>query len=202
MGCLFPLLAAVLLAPPFWEVKTPRQWTDEELRWMFAESPWVQPAIATRGIEGIPVYLATAKPMREAEAERRRRDPFQARAPLDGEPEEQADTQYEEYIGLLHENEGKIIALAVPMPAATISEEEIRQIEQRSSLRAGGKRYRILGHFAPSRRDPYLRLIFPRVSGAGEKSLRFDLYLPFVDWPLRQLSFPLKDLVYHGQPEF
>jgi hypothetical protein len=95
------LLLAMLWAAPFWESKTPREWSDEDLLEMFTNSPWAQ--MTQFGNAGrIGVYLATAKPMREAEEEAIRRY-----------SSKQAPNQVQdlgarnEYLAYLEENPGK-----------------------------------------------------------------------------------------------
>jgi hypothetical protein len=191
-------VAIMLLAGgPFWEVKPPGDWTDDELAAMFQSSPWVKtlenPAKA-KGASPTPAYLATARPMREAEQEQRRR--LRQRTPT----EEPQDTDYEDF---LSENEGQYIVLAVlqPNPAAPADAKETTRMEEESVLRVGRKTYKTAGHFPPDASDPYLRLVFPRAIERDTKSLVFDLYLPATPFPYRQVEFWLKDLSYKGKPE-
>src|SRR5438105_3026500 len=69
------LLAALfLLATPFWEAKTPAQWTDIELRQLLADSPWAQLVPGpTKAFAPVQIYLATAAPVRQAQQEIARR---------------------------------------------------------------------------------------------------------------------------------
>ena len=76
----------LLAAPPFWESKAPREWTDRELSNMLTDSPWARAAVAG-GIlpaAGVRTYLASALPMQEAEAESVRRGTGPERALRDG----------------------------------------------------------------------------------------------------------------------
>ncbi len=196
MSRALPLLLA-LLAGPFWETKSPREWTAEELAQMFHDSPWaqvitVQAPAAIRG--GVPVYLATAEPMREAEAEARRR----AKKP--GTAEEAGDEDYQEF---LKENPGKHIVLAVrlPDPMALSDARESSRMEEECILKIGRRKYRMVGHFPPTPRDPWLRLIYPRALEPQDKRLSFELYLPSAPSPYRQAEFSLRDLTYRGKPE-
>ena len=70
-------LAILLLAgAPFWEVKPPGQWSPDEIRAVLTVSPWVTNASlsgAAVNVPGVRVYLASAKPIQEAEEEVRRR---------------------------------------------------------------------------------------------------------------------------------
>ena len=51
------------------------------------------------------------------------------------------------------------------------------------------KEYKILGHFPPTPSDPVLRLIFPRVVRAADKSVIFRLYLAGLNFPEREVEF-------------
>ena len=68
------LLTLLLAAAPFWEAKGPTAWSEDELNQLLTESPWAQVAEgAGANLPGVQVYLATAKPIQLAEAERERR---------------------------------------------------------------------------------------------------------------------------------
>jgi len=97
MRALLPLL--FFLAQPFWEVRPPEKWTDPELESLRTDSPWAQKI----GPEpGILVYLATARPIEEAESEIRVR----TKAPA---PETDGD-----YQAFLSENRTGSFVLAIP----------------------------------------------------------------------------------------
>jgi len=68
-------------------------------------------------------------------------------------------------------------------------------------MRIGKKKFKMTGHFPPSPRDPYLRLAFPREAQATDKSVVFDLYLPGVPIPYREVEFKVKDLLVNGKLE-
>ncbi|MFN7993153.1 MAG: hypothetical protein U0Q18_06115 [Bryobacteraceae bacterium] len=68
MHVLCALLA--LLAAPFWETKPPKDWSEEELSMLMHDSPWAQMA---EPAPAVAIYLATARPLRDAEAELGRR---------------------------------------------------------------------------------------------------------------------------------
>jgi hypothetical protein len=190
------MTAALLLAltvfgrGPFWETKPPAQWTDAEVQELLTNSPWAQPAVDSRGA-GVAVYLASARPMREAELELARRQP-----PAD-------DPGAEEYRDFLRENQGKQIVLAVTLPDRKALEDpvEVRRMEEECVLKVGRKKYQMTGHFPPGMTDPYLRLVFPRAAIAGDKSLVFELYVPGVPSPYRQVEFRMQELVYRGVVE-
>lgn len=190
------LLMAMLWAAPFWEAKPARSWTDEELMEMFTNSPWAQ-TTTFRDASGVAVYLATAKPLREAEDEAMRRY-LSSQAKQDQNQE--ARTEYEAF---LQENPGKVVVLAIREPnlMALAEAAETRQMEEESRLKAGGKSYKITGYFPPVPSDPALRLVFPRPTG-NLKELNFELYIPGATGPYRNAVFRMKDLAYRGQTEF
>ncbi len=180
-------LALLLMATPFWETKAPRQWSDEELETLMTDSPWAQSEI-------VHVFLATAQPMREGEAERRRRYRDPARAP---------DPLEEEYLEFLRENGASHIVLAVRLPRARALDDaaESKRMEEESYLRVGKTRHKMTGHFPPTSSDPYLRLAFPRVVRPTDKNFRFELYLPSVPGAWHEVEFPVKSLSYRGKLE-
>lgn len=184
-------LLGALAAPPFWEAKPPVEWNALEIEQMLADSPWAQTATQPRA-PGVQVFLASARPVREAEAERARRK----KIPRDSEGE----IEYAEYLAT---NEGKVIvlALAIPDPMALANAAEARAFEEESRLRAGRKKFKMEGHFPPAGEDPYLRLAFPRPDLQGLKELVFELYVPGVPAPYRTAVFELKRLVYRGALE-
>jgi hypothetical protein len=180
---------ALLMAEPFWETKTPRDWSEDELQRMFMDSPW---AVAPEGRPPMQAYLATAAPMREAEAERARRRGILQNTALQ-----------EEYAAFLGENQGKVIVLAVRLlvPSDLADAAESKRMEEESALKAGRKRLKLTGHFPPTPSDPWLRLVFPRPSGALDKSLVFELYVPGVPNPYRTVELPIKPMMYKGRLE-
>lgn len=194
------LLLFLLFDNRFWETLEPRSWTDEQLLIMLTDSPWAQ-TTRMRDTAPLPVYLATARPARlaEAELERRYTAQTQGNKPAD-------DTAKLEYQAFLRENEGKVIILAVRNPnrKALAQAEESRMMEEESFMKAGKKKFRMTGHLPPGESDPVLRLVFPRPTAQGKelgKDLTFELYLPGVTGPYRQASFPIKDLLYQGKLE-
>lgn len=191
------LLGLLLLAnAPYWETKPPGQWTDDELAAMFESSPWVKtlaPPMKVGSAPSIHSYLATARPMRDAEREQRRRQEQRR-------PSEAPDMEYETFLG---ENEGKYVVLAVLLPAraALADPKEVKRMEEESFLRVDRKKYKMTGHFPPEASDPYLRLVFPRAIEPDAKTLVFELYLPSALFPYRQMEFWIRDLSYKGKPE-
>jgi hypothetical protein len=194
------LMLMMLAAPPFWESRPPAQWSEEEIQSLLHNSPWVQAARSESRLGMIPavrVYLASAQPMRDAEEQLRLR----RRKP--GAKITMQDELDQDYLAFLAENPGKYIVLAVYLPnrLAMANAKEAQKMEEGSVLKVKWKRYRMVGQFPPTSSDPYLRLIYPRAVGAKDKEFGFDLYVPAVATPLRQIEFKVKDLLYKGQPE-
>jgi hypothetical protein len=189
------LMVAALLAPPFWELRPPSAWTEAEIGQLLSNSPWAQRVEGPLTGGGVVVYLATARPAREAEEELLRRG---GRAPSS---EVVAADEYREY---LRRNAGKVIVLAVRLPVMTafLDEAELRRMEKDCVLRVGRRKYRMSGHFPPTFMDPCLRLVFPREVDPQDKTLRFELYLPGVPSPYRWAEFRLKEMGYGGKPAF
>ncbi len=185
------LLLAAFFAAPFWESRPPSAWTDAELLRLLTDSPWAQPAGPA---PAVPILLATAKPIRDAEAEAldraRRKD---RRVPDEPDPD---------YADFLKEDGGKHIVVAVRVDArGFLDEAECRRMEQQSVMQVGRRRHGITGHFPPTSSDPYVRLVFPRDIQPGDKSVTFQLYLPGVTGNWKEAEFRLKDLVYQGRTE-
>ncbi len=187
------VIFAALAAPAFWEVKAPSGWTDEEVKQLLTNSSWAQTAAAPREEGGMVVYLATARPAREAEEELRRRD---ARLRSIEDP------TAHEYREFLRENAGRVIVLAVRFPSALTDDAEVHRMEKDCVLKVGRRKYRLMGHFPPTPSDPFLRLVFPREVNPEDRTLRFELYVPGVSSPLRWAEFRLKELKYKGALEF
>jgi hypothetical protein len=191
-------LGLILLAgAAFWESKAPAEWSDGELEEMFTGSPWAKnlpPPVPTGGVPSLQVHLATAKPMRDAEEEARRRG--RLRKPAN----EAADDEFREF---LRENEGSYVVLAVALPGGigALDPAEIRRMEEGCYLKVGKKRHKITGHFPPTASDPFLRLVFPRVVPPSEGAIVFELYLPAVPSPYRTVEFFTRNLLYRGKPE-
>jgi hypothetical protein len=175
-----------LSAKPFWEAKPPAEWTDEQVQEVLSNSPWAQSAETALEGGGVTVYLATARPIQEAERELLRRATRQT-----AEDDESA----EEYRAFLRENQGKCIVLAVRLPGWN-APAEAKKMEEESVLKVGRKKYKMAGHFPPTPADPYLRLVFPRAVSTSDKAFSFELYLPSVPGPYRPVEFRVKDLTY------
>jgi hypothetical protein len=180
-----------LSAKPFWETKPPAEWTDEQVQELLSDSPWAQPAQSPLEAGGIPVYLATARPVQEAERERLRRS---------SRPKSEEDPGTEEYREFVRENQGRHIILAVRLPV-WIGEAEAKKMEEECVLKVGRKKYKMVGHFPPTSDDPHLRLVFPKAVSASDKAFSFELYLPSVPGPYRAVEFRVRDLMYKGVPE-
>ncbi|MGA2130807.1 MAG: hypothetical protein ABSH50_00700 [Bryobacteraceae bacterium] len=181
-----PLVCALLalLAAPFWETKSPRDWTEPELQRLMHDSPWAQMADPAPEVQ---VYLATASPLRDAETElaRRRGKPLN-----------------EEYVDYLKEHGGKQIILAIAFKNlnALSDGEEARHMEDESVMKVGRQTYKIEGHFPPVPADPVLRLVYPRAVTERDKNVTFELYLPGYG-PYHEAQFRVRDLMFKGRLE-
>lgn len=185
MRSLLPLL--LFLSPPFWEVKPPERWTDAEIDIVRHRSPWAQTVGPT---PEVPVWLATATPIEEAEEEARLRSKLTEKEP---DPD---------YIGYVTEHASEVFVLAIGYPTlkGLGNAAEQRRMEEESLMKIGRKTYHIVGHFPPTPSDPVLRLVFPREAKATDKDVEFQLYLPGLTFPERDALFRVKDLMYHGKP--
>lgn len=127
MHLAYVLLA--LLAAPFWETKAPGDWTDVEIERLLHDSPWAQMADPAPAVQ---VYLATAHPLREAEAEWARRR---------GKP---LSEEYVDYIG----QEGAhrlVVAIAYDNLTALADGEEAHRMEEESIMKVGRRKYQMEG---------------------------------------------------------
>ncbi|MBI1791267.1 MAG: hypothetical protein HYR60_27380 [Acidobacteria bacterium] len=197
---------AVLLAfagPPFWETKPVRQWSQDELHELLHDSPWARPAVdASSVFGGVQTYLASSRIVQEAEAEMaRRRGKAKAETASNSEEPEEGPDDYREF---LKENAGKSLVLAVHYPDTKplANSKEAQLMENECIMKIGRKKYKMQGHFPPTRRDPYLRLLFPKPIGPSDKRIVFELYLPGTDSPFRDVQYIVKELVYQGQPDY
>ena len=195
---LIVLLCALLAATPsFWESKAPRDWTDLELNSLLNDSPWARAALS-QGIlsqPGIQTYLASARPMQEAEAELRRRRQIRNRptGPL----------ETDEFLDFLkqHQPESIVLTVLFPHPLQLADAKEAKRLEEESFMKIGRRKYKMTGHFPPTPDDPYLRLVFPRQLGPKDKTIEFDLYLPATPDPYRIVEYVIKELTYKGKLE-
>jgi hypothetical protein len=177
-------------AQPFWEAKPPEKWSNAEIDMLRSNSPWAQrlgpdPAVL--------VYLATAAPLVEAEAELRLR----GRNPL-----REPDPDYAAHISA---NRDRHLVLAIPYRERDMSRlgkaGEDRKLENETLMIVGRRSHKIIGHFPPTASDPVLRLVFPRDVQETDKSVVFRLYLPGIDFPEREIEFRVKELIYRGRVE-
>ncbi len=135
----------------------------------------------------VQVYLATAAPMRQAEAELARRR---------GKP---LNDEYVEY--LAHDGANKlIVAIAYKNLTALADGDEARHMEEESVMRVGHQKFKMEGHFPPEPSDPYLRLVYPRVATERDKNVTFELYLPGYG-PYHEAEFRVRDMIYKGKLE-
>jgi len=173
-----------LLAAPFWETKAPGGWSDTQIELLLHDSPWAEMSEPAPDVQ---VYLATAQPMREAEAERARRR---------GQP---LNEEYTEYVAKEGANK-LIVAIAYKNLTALADGEEEKRMEEESIMRVGREKYKMEGHFPPEPSDPYLRLVYPRAAGERDKTIRFELYLPGYG-PYHEAEFRMRDMRYKGRLE-
>ncbi len=182
------LIAALFfLGQPFWETKPPEKWTNQEIEILRSNSPWAQ--LAGPG-PAVLVYFATAAPIEEAEKELRLRGKLVLPDP--------------DYLAYISENREKSFVLAIPYAslAKLGKADEEKRLEEDSVMIAGGRKYRIVGHFPPVPSDPILRLIFPREIQPSDKRVVFRLSLPGIDFPDREVEFTVKDMMFRGKLEF
>ncbi len=181
-----PLVCALLalLAAPFWETKAPRDWTEPEIELLMHDSPWAQMADPEPSVQ---VYLATAYPLREAEAELARR---------------RGKARNEEYLDYLRQEGASkvILAIAFRNMDALSDAEEAHHMEEESIMKVGRQKYKMEGHFPPVPSDPFLRLVFPRVQPEREKNITFELYVPGYG-PYHEAQFRVRGLTYKGKLE-
>jgi hypothetical protein len=187
---LAPLL--FFLATPFWDAKPPEKWTDAEIALIRHRSPWAQTTVESPQVV---VYLATAAPIEQAEAELR------LRMKKNPHPMPEPDPDYLEYLGD-HRADSFVLAVTYPTLAGMGQADESKRMEEESVMLIGRKEYKIHGHFPPTPSDPVLRLIFPRVVTAKDKSMLFRLYLGGLKFPEREVEFRVKDLAYQGKLEY
>ncbi len=173
-----------LLAAPFWETKAPADWTETQIQQLLHDSPWAEMADPRPAVQ---VYLATAQPLREAEAELARRR---------GKP---LNPEYIDYLGGEGANK-LVVAIAFKNFTALADADEARRMEDESVMRVGRREYKMEGHFPPVPSDPFLRLIYPRVATDRDKTVAFELYLPGYG-PYHQAEFRLRDMLYKGKLE-
>ncbi|HUS07432.1 MAG TPA: hypothetical protein VMZ52_14085 [Bryobacteraceae bacterium] len=183
------------LAAPFWDAKPAGQWTNEEVQSMFSRSPWVSvayPIGATGSRVPIPVYLASARPMREADQEVEKRT------------KRASDPLVEEFRQWEKENGDKYLVLAIlqPRTLVTLDSKERKRMESDCVLRVGRKTYKMVMHFPASSSDARLRLIFPRAVQPTDKNFLFELYLPLVSGPYREVEYSVKELYSNAKLEY
>lgn len=193
----------LLAAAPFWESKTPAQWSDAEIRLLLSESPWAHPALSpgTASPTGpVQVRLSTAEPIHQAEQELERR--AKLKRPKTAELTE-ADALAEEYREWFDANRSTHIVLSIYVTdtVAFSEEKDVRRMEDACVMRVGRKKIPMTGHFPPTPGDPYLRLAFPREVQLNDKKMSFELYVPGVSIPYRTVEFSLPEMVAAGKLE-
>ncbi len=196
-------LAALLLlafADPFWLDKPATEWTDIQLAQFFVDSPWTGNAMvqgkAPAGAP-IPVFILSAEPVAKAAVERNRRNALRSKR-------QEPDALEEEGQAWFDDNKANHVILAVRVgnPVAFSQESEVRRLEEGCWMHSGRDRVKMSSYFPPSAGDPYLRLAFPRSAvNTGAKTIGFEMYLPGVPGPNRQVEFMMKDLMVDGKPQ-
>jgi hypothetical protein len=175
------------LAGPFWETKPPEKWTDDEVDTVLHASPWV----VKDGSPEILVYFATAAPIEAAE------DQFRARS------KKRLPGPDPDYVDYLRDHRQDSFVLAIDYTATTRfgTEEDQRRMDDESEMVIGKKVYKLVGHFPPTPADPVLRLVFPREVKTDDKTVSFQLFLPGMPFPEREIQFFVKDLMSRGKLE-
>lgn len=173
-----------MLAAPFWETKAPGEWTDAQIEQLLHDSPWAEMADPAPAVQ---VYLASAQPIREAEAELARRR---------GKP---LNEDYSDYLAKESGNK-LIVAISYKNFTALADAGEAHNMEEESIMRVGRRKYKMEGHFPPVPSDPFLRLVYPRVATGRDKSIVFELYLPGYG-PYHEAEFRIRDMMYKGKME-
>jgi hypothetical protein len=184
MHRLLPLL--FLLAEPFW-LQPAKQWSDAELDGIFKASPWTQ-------TDGITVFFATAKPLRDAEYELRRRRG-------DASDEFGHDSDFDEFLKT-RGAQSIVIAIRQADQTGLLVPEEMKRLERECRIRSGKKILKLEGLFPPTPGDPLLRLVFPRDLDPKAGKIRLELYIPALDgkaW--RTFEFSLKTMQVNGKLE-
>jgi hypothetical protein len=191
-------LLCLLLAEPFWSAKPASQWTDEEIAGLLADSPWARMVPGPARMPAVQMFLATAAPIRQAELEAKRRASRQQ--PPDASTE---DPFAEEYRAWLEENKSSqlILAIRIHDTEPYQNAKQLERLEKDSVMRVGRNRIPMTGYFPPTPADPFLRIAFPREVSPQDKELRFELYVPGITGPFREVEFRLADMLVDGQPE-
>jgi hypothetical protein len=195
------LVLLLAFAEPFWQEKPVAEWTDIQLAQFLADSPWAHSS-STSGKaapNALPVvaYLASAEPVRKAEQERARRTALRRK--------QEEDPLAEEYRAWMDDTLPTHIVLAVRSGSTTAFSNgaEIRRMEDGCWMKTSKGKFKLSRYFPPAPHDPILRLAFPRgAAGADEKNLSFELYVPGVSGPFRDVQFAVKDLAVNGKLEF
>jgi hypothetical protein len=176
----------LFVAQPFWQSKSPDQWTDYELDTILHASPWAEMVGPSPQIL---VSLATAAPIEDAAYEQRLR----SKRPL-----RQPDPDYTNFL-VDHRDDDLVLAVSYTLPLRFGTSQERSRMEDESEMVIGRKSYKLIGHFPPTEDDPVLRLVFPREAKLSDKAVLFRLYVPGISFPEREVEFRVKDLLYRGK---
>jgi hypothetical protein len=196
------LLTLLLLAAPYWETKSPAEWTDVEVSQLLSNSPWAQAmkvsVSAKENLPAVQVYLATAHPLQLAEQERDRRAKLRSSKGKDNS----YDAFAEEYRAWLEDYSKDHIILAIRVGnAKAYSESKELSALKNSAMKIGRRKIPLTSYFPPSARDPYLRVAFPRIVQLSDKKVQFELYIPGIAGPFRGAEFDLDQMVVGGKLE-
>ena len=184
------IFVALLLffGPPFWEAKQPSQWSDAEISQILTSSPWTQTATPEPLVK---LFLATARPIEDAEAELRLRGSKDYAEP---------DPEFAEYVSRNRDSQ-VVLAIDYRKVRPDWPEGSERQMQDESMMLVGRRKHRMTGYFPPTPADPVLRISFPRDVTLSDRRVLFRLYLPGITFPERDVEFNVKDLVYRGKLE-
>ncbi len=110
----------------------------------------------------------------------------------------------DDYRAYITQNPGKhvVVAARVELNAQFADAKETKTMEKECFIRVGKRKVRSVGYFPPTPSDPYLRILFPRVSLDGLKVLNVGLYLPGVHRPFQDVEFLVKNLTDRGKLEY
>lgn len=192
-----PWIALLLAVAQFWESKPAADWTHAELARFLSDSPWAQTAAYDSRIGGattVRILLATARPVQDAEQQRRLRRAKRPEAPLG------IDQDYREFLAA-NASTSIVVAVSGATLEGMSNGDETRLMEKESVMKVGRKKFKMTGHFPPSSSDPYLRLIFPRVAVESEKEVVFEVYVPGAVPPYREAAFKVRELYWKGKLE-
>src|ERR1039457_7024905 len=119
-----------ILAQPFWETKPPEAWTDAQIQAVRTDSPWAQQSAEAPVVV---IYLATAAPIEQGEAELR------LRLKKNPRPMAEPDPDYVEYLSS-HREEVFVLAVTYPTLKGLGDARESKRMEEESVMLIGKQR--------------------------------------------------------------